>query len=72
MALLFQLQQLSHNLSGLNESIIGPLNIAGGEWISDVSAAANYSLCRTGLISEIIGCNTVDMSKYRYEHLMRA
>lgn len=65
MALLLQLQQLSHNLTGLNELIFRPLNIALGEWISNVSAAAAYCLYRTS-ISEMIGCNIVGTSDYRY------
>ena len=45
--------------------MIRPLNIALGEWISDVSAAADYSLYIAS-ITEIVGCNIVGMSKYGY------
>lgn len=59
-ALLLQLQQLSHNLSGLNELIFRPFEhcLNTSEWISDVFAAALYSLYRTS-ISEITECNIV-------------
>ena len=61
------LLQLSQNVFRLNQLIIWPLNIALGEWISDVCAAVAYSLYRTS-ISAIIGFHIVGMSKYRYTH----